>query len=416
MEYWFNTRNANATLIGHLSGYHASSFTFRDYFLVGWDYPNPAATAITQAQYDKLLVDYWKAVAQNFIDNGWIDYVYIMIDESRSDSNDAYEYKKMKHFIEVLKSDPVTAQIDIVHTINYQSIYVWKEFPDTETEPSFKGLIDIWTPYNGEDHYNYYEPYYFTENDINPAKMWLYYVRSVHQNLDTYGLNNRCLPVKGYFFGSTGFLHWASIIYERPAPYNTINPRIDAYNYYGNGSTSYFYPPGVVPSPTPDFTITPSARLEMQREGIEDFEYMVILDDAMAAAAAAAIDTSTAVSLKEQFQRMFIHSTSWSLNDEFYMLMRKRIMDEIDVLNWYVMYGAPEAEIVRIRKDNDYVVIDVYAKNLYRYNLLRTDQLLSPNWQVVDTALVETSDTITLIDDTLGGANKAFYKVEVVIP
>ena len=143
---------------------------------------------------------------------------------------------------------------------------------------------------------------------------------------------------------------------------------------------------------------------------------MVILDDAVTAAAAAGIDTSTAASLKEQMQRMFIHPSRWSVNDEFYLLIRKRILDEIDVLNWYVMYGTPEAEIARIRKDSNEVTIDVYAKNLYRYNLLRTDQLLSPNWQVVDTILVETSDTITLIDYTLGDATKAFYKVEVVIP
>ena len=211
---------------------------------MGWNHPDPDLTAITQAQYDKLIIDYWKPIVNNLIANGWLDYVYVLVDETRVEGFD-----EMKHYLEVLKSDSITAQIKTNTTINYHSIYFWKEFPDTETDPSFKGLLDIWTAYNGDDNYNYYEPYYFTENGMDPAEeeIWFYYVSSAHQNIDTYGLNNRCLPMKGYFNNSTGFLHYAGLVFSG-------NPRIDPYSIHGNGNIAYFYPPRIQPSPTPAFT------------------------------------------------------------------------------------------------------------------------------------------------------------------
>jgi len=61
------------------------------------------------------------------------------------------------------------------------------------------------------------------------------------------------------------------------------------------------------------------------------------------------------------------------------------------------------------------VNVSLYAKEVYRYNLLRTTDLVSPSWIVVDTTLVSSGDTITLIDDSIGAAQKAFYKVEAVV-
>jgi len=181
LNYWVNTRHANSIMIGpKYAGYHATTHRFPDYFWVGWDYPDSSIAAITQGQFDKLIIDYWQEIAFHLITNGWIDYVYILFDETRTDWPSSYGYgygyEKMKYFCELLQTNPFTAQLKIAHTINFQSAYVWKEFPDTETDPSFKGLIDIWIPYNGEDHYNFYEPYYFTENGMDPEQeeTWFY--------------------------------------------------------------------------------------------------------------------------------------------------------------------------------------------------------------------------------------------------
>ena len=53
---------------------------------------------------------------------------------------------------------------------------------------------------------------------------------------------------------------------------------------------------------------------------------------------------------------------------------------------------------------------------IYRYNLLRSTDLVDPSWVVVDTMIVSSSDTITLIDNSIGAAQKTFYKAEAVIP
>ena len=91
-------------------------------------------------------------------------------------------------------------------------------------------------------------------------------------------------------------------------------------------------------------------------------------------------------------------------------------MDQIDTLNWYITYGPPQVEIAAVSNDNNEFTVDVFANNLYRYNLLRSTEIVNPSWVVVDTALVTSADTITLIDNSLGSFQKAFYKVQAVIP
>ena len=143
---------------------------------------------------------------------------------------------------------------------------------------------------------------------------------------------------------------------------------------------------------------------------------MVILEQAIADAGAAGIDTSTAVSLKEEMGRMFVYTIRWSVNDEYYLLMRNRIMNEIDKLQWYMMYGEPSADILSIVRNGGSVEISCFGDELYRYNLLRSTDIAASNWQVVDSLLVTASDTITLVDSGAGAVQKAFYKVQAVMP
>ena len=156
--------------------------------------------------------------------------------------------------------------------------------------------------------------------------------------------------------------------------------------------------------------------MEMLREGIEDYEYMVILDDWIDTAAASGIDTSTAVYLREEMHRMFSHPVRWSVNDEYYLMLRGQIAEEIDKLKWQSLYGPPQVDEIKVQRVGNDVEISLFAKEVYRYNLLHSDQLVNPSWQIVDTVLVDSSDIITLIDDNPGSGQKAFYKVEVVIP
>ena len=410
MRNYVDGKHVNSFKVAHTNGDIINRVPLPNGVRVAYDPPDASYIEISRNQYDRLITDLYSAIAQNLIANGWIDYAYISIDETTVASG----YPKIRHFCDVLAADPYASQIRIQHDIDHSAAFTWKEFPDIETDPSFRNRIDIFTPENNES-YNYHEEHYYSENNLLDAQRWCYYTRSAHINIDSHGLNNRAIPIKNYFMGSVGFLDWASFIYEGPA-WNLQNPWIDVYSPWGNGAVSYFYPPGDTVSLVPDLTVTPSARLEMFREGIEDFEYMVILDDWIDSAAVSGIDTSNALYLKSELARMFPHPVRWSTNDEYYLTLRNQIMAEIDRLMWLSTYGEPAADVVGVSHDGAAFKVRVQAKRVYRYNLLRTYQLSPPDWEVVDTIVVNADGLIELTDDNAVNSAKAFYKVESKAP
>ena len=132
--------------------------------------------------------------------------------------------------------------------------------------------------------------------------------------------------MKNYFMNSNGFLMWGSAIYEG---LGMINPRIDPWTAHGNGNVAYFYPPQDTPCTSPNFTVTPSCRLETFRDGVEDYEYIVILSDWIDTASANGIDTAAAVALIARMNEMF-EPERYAANDEHYLGMIDSIADAID--------------------------------------------------------------------------------------
>lgn len=410
MQYYRDNYHVNSFIIAHTNGDLINRFNLGNFY-VAWDWPDTSVQPITQNQYKGLIQDYYREVAINLMFQGWLDYAYISIDESTVAS-----YPKIRFFIDALAEDYFTSMLKIQWDIDKTSPFTWKEFPDTETEVTMKNRVDIWTPENNEG-YNFNHDYYWTEHNMDPAQeeIWCYYTRSSHMDIDAQGLSNRIFPVKNFYMNSTGYLNWASFIYEKPAV-SLVNPWIDPYSPWGNGAVAYFYPPSAGVAPSPDFTITPSARLETFREGVEDFEYMKILDDWIDTAAASGIDTSNAVALQNEMFRMVPHPVRWSTNDDYYLSLRASIAGEIETLMWYSTYGMPTTDLSKIERTGNDIQITLYAKEIYRYNLLRSYQLADPSWVVVDTVHVNSSDTITLTDPSLGSLQKAFYKVQAVKP
>ena len=407
LAYYMDTYKVNSVGIGHTNGDQITRFTLSGNFRVAWDNPGTGFTDITMLQFDNLILDYWREVAINLIINGWIDHVYYSIDESSIAS-----YPHVRHVLEVLQSDYFTAQIPIQWDIDKVTPYGWKEYPDTQTEPSFKGLVDIWTPENN-DGYNFYEDYYFTDNNMDPAveENWCYYTESAHLIIDTQGINNRTLPMKNFFMNSNGFLMWGSAIYEG---LGMINPRIDPWTSHGNGNVAYFYPPQDTPCTTPNFTVTPSCRLETFREGIEDYEYMLILSDWIDTASANGVDTTTAVSLINQMHDMFQTPVRYSTNDEHYLWLIDSIAGAIDN---FISPQSPVAEITDIVFNGGNVTVTINAVDGYQYDLLRTfDITQSSGWVVVDSAVAVGAGPINLTDNSLGGAGNAFYLVQTTLP
>jgi hypothetical protein len=103
---------------------------------------------------------------------------------------------------------------------------------------------------------------------------------------------------------------------------------------YCNGGTAYFYPPLTNEYPTePDYTVTPSLRLELLREAVDDFDYASLLEKMVEKAETKKIDCSNAEKIFREIDSLFENAVSWSLNDQQLNRLRQRIADEIETLN-----------------------------------------------------------------------------------
>jgi concanavalin A-like lectin/glucanase superfamily protein/glycosyl hydrolase family 123 len=341
---FIDTMHVNSICIWGTNGAICNTFKCSgDTRYLAWDMDDYTGyTEITLDQYDNLLKDYFSTVAQHLIDKGWIDYAYIFFDESPVST-----YPHVRHYAEQLKSDTASAQIKIHHDIFVTGIYTWKEH-DTETYPSLRDLIDIWSPSNDENtgfSYTFYEDYYFSDygNTATEEEIWNYYTRSPWEFIDMQGIGTRIMPLRNYFtMNANGLQQWCGFYFEHPSS-NTQNAWIDPWSDWGNGVVTLFYPPGDTVCSSPDFTIIPAARLEMLREGVEDYEYVMMLEDWIDTAAGDGLNTSAAQDLLNSMSSMMIHASRFSLNDEYYMKIREGIIGEMDQLYLAVNNDTPPA-------------------------------------------------------------------------
>lgn len=298
--------------------------SFREATFVGYDIDErhsyrKLARDITRAQYDRLVLDFFRTIAANLDAHGWLGFAHIMIDETHND-------KFLKHFLRLLKSDPLTAQIQIGVCVQGLSYF---------TDPDYNGLLDFYIPQLDES-YNRWEPFYFTDYKIRHTrrKIWNYIVDSARFAIDTPGVNNRMIGIDLWQRGVGGYLCWETFLYRHNYGDSESNlgrsgnPWTDPYTRLGNGALSFFYPPrqdGSFPE-TPDFTVTPSLRMELHREGVNDYEYAWLLEQAMERAAKAGNrDLSSAKAVMDDIRRFFYNSIHWSQNDAWLIDLRTRM-------------------------------------------------------------------------------------------
>ena len=398
-------RNANAFMVHAVNGDIANTFNLPSFGTVGWG-SGGGFTQITQTQFKHLIRDVFHAVAQNLQDHGWLAYALILVDETQ---NEGYR-DKLWVFTDALKADPLASQIKFVHTINNTTVFSYRDNP-SDPLAKYANRLDIWAPEN-EQQYSGVADYYFPDTGMTPDDYdaWRYYTRSAHLIIDTPGLNNRNLPMKNYFMDSTGSHKWELLYWDAPAAF-VQNPWVDPYSYWGNGTVSFFYPPlktGV--SPTPDFTVTPSVRLAMWREGVEDFEYLHFLGNLVAEANAKGIDTSAAQAAMDAMGSMVHDQVHWSVNDEFYLRMRNEIAGHIENLVGAILLDDPVTLSDTVVAPDIRVDFDGTANR--RYILNRTQELSAPAWEPVDSAEPASDGPVSITD--LGAAavySQAYYRL-----
>ena len=297
--------------------------TFRDHKFVAWDKrkgESDELVEITRDQWDHLGLDYYRTIAKNLEQHGWLDRVYILIDER-------HNIERLLHFLRVLKSDPITARIRIVACMQGLEYFYHKE-PGTN-DYTFKDLLTYMPQF--DEGYNRWEKYYFTDYDIAPDrdKLWNYGVDSSRIAIDAPGINNRIIALDIFNRGGSGFLIWDTFMWEH-GDGDSNNPWKDPYSRSVNGTLSFFYPPSKDgSSKSPDYTIVPSLRVMTYRESVNDYEYAKILEDLIAAGEKKGVDVSEGKAILLDIDRFFYNSVHWSQNDAWYLDLREKMANTI---------------------------------------------------------------------------------------
>jgi hypothetical protein len=276
-------------------------------------------TEITVKQFDRLLLDYYGALANNLQKYGWLDKCYINFDLTP-------DMERMKHFIKLLRSNSLTSQIKIVALFQNMDYLNYQHDNDGF---EFKNKI-IFLP-NIDENYNFWESHLFTDYGIGNGldQIWGRAVTSSRLTIDSPGINNRIIGLELFNKKGSGYFVCETIDWDN-SNHSPANPWFDPYTRFGNGVLSYFYPPcptGI--SPQPVDAVIPSVRIMTFREGVDDYEYAYILRTLIAKAKNKSIDTKTAESVLNEIDRFFYNSVSWSQNDAWYLKQRDKMAKNI---------------------------------------------------------------------------------------
>ncbi len=283
------------------------------------------AKKITRNQYDRLVLDYLRAIAGNLEKKGYLKYATILIDESEND-------EFLLHFLSLLKKDPLLKKIKIAGCIQGMRYYTQK---DAEGKYVFRDFMDIYVP-QIDDNYDRLEPYYKSDYGIskNRSAFMPYIAYTSRLTIDAPALSNRIIGFDVFRRGGCGILDWEILLWH--LPYRTgksLNPWSEPLGYC-NGGTAYFYPPLTSGYPEKaDYTITPSLRLGLLRDGAEDFDYAVMLENLIKTAKSRKIDCQNAEKLIAEISALFDNAVSWNLNSNTLISLRERIGNEIENLN-----------------------------------------------------------------------------------
>ena len=146
------------------------------------------------------------------------------------------------------------------------------------------GQVDIWLTYAG-----FYDPAAAADREANHGESsWLYYLESVvapYSNpftLDHPGIDSRLLGWQFWKYRLRGLAH-EFVIDWSINPWTTPSPTAN------NGFTNLLYPPSTtntaIPYGSNNQRPVPSIRLELMRDGLEDYEYLRVMNAASIPAA-----------------------------------------------------------------------------------------------------------------------------------
>jgi hypothetical protein len=271
---WFTVYHSN----GHLMHMHrVNGVTYS----IDANPNDPNWVHLSRKEFDKLIADYFDAIAKHLDELGILDRAIFVIDESGFET-----YDNMLAYVAAMKSRPFSKQIKIGHT-SYKTSTWTHRLPNGEL--LMDEVLDVPMPINDE-HFNFFEPEWGSRFK-KPKIQWVYHVESDHLNLENAGLSSIFLPLKLSHFGVSGWYDWESFMWSLPYAhlpgerggfkYGTgpvMNPWINPFYHHGPGVLSFFYPPDPRgPADEPTDLVIPSFRLTLMRDGIQERALLEVL-------------------------------------------------------------------------------------------------------------------------------------------
>jgi len=233
----FLSRGFKRIEIGHVGGREHGQW--EDKTFVAYDMPCENKQT---GKTDKLTIEEWLPLLQAHLkEKGWLDRAMIHVADEPIEVNlDSWKDLSKR----VRKAAPGLPRIDAVHV------------------PDLGGALEVWVP-----QLNYLEQWMprFKQAQKGGAELW-YYTAWVPQGrypnrlMDYALIKTRMLHWLNYTSGTTGYLHWGWNFWDVP------------FDQFAPGDNFIVWPGTSAPRS--------SLRYEAMREGIEDYEYLCILEDA----------------------------------------------------------------------------------------------------------------------------------------
>jgi len=281
---------------------------------------------VSREQYEHLTLDYLRAIAENLEKHGWLDHTIIYIDETM-------DVDRLLLYLRTINSDTLVSKLKVGACMQGYESFSHKENPD-DSDYAYRGLYDFYIP-QLDENYNRWEKYLFEDYNIEPERshLWNYAAYTSRIVIDTPGVNNRILGLDLFQRGAGGYTIWETTFWGT-ARGQDINPWRNPYTICGNGASTFFYPPsreGL--SSEPNFKITPSVRVMLHREAVEDYDYAIILENLIAKGRVNNVDVSVGEQVIADINRSFHNSVHWSQNDAWYLGLRERMARAIELLS-----------------------------------------------------------------------------------
>ncbi|MBM3501756.1 MAG: DUF4091 domain-containing protein, partial [Armatimonadetes bacterium] len=224
--------------LGHLGGRTTGEWECPEFALAD----RPATVRATGGQTTVRLEDFLQALEEHLDEKGWLDITY-------------------QH----VADEPIPANVE---SWKAQAARVHQAAPrlkrmDAIQVPDLRGFCELWVPQL--NHFDQWYEGYRKGQQAGEYELW-FYVAWVPQGaytnrlIDTETIKPRIIHWMNYLYGATGYLHWG--LNHWNIPFATFAP----------GDEWMVWPGQDLPNS--------SLRYEAQRDGLEDCEYLTMLEDA----------------------------------------------------------------------------------------------------------------------------------------